>query len=170
MKEIKLGQQGKNKGLYVAMVDDEDFEWLNNFKWCAVKGGNTFYAVRSIYEKDDTKKLRHKSERMHCVIMKGKMIDHIDHNGLNCQKTNMRQCTNQQNLMNRKPNKKSTSIYKGVSISRITDKSYVANIKINGVLSYIGRFKIEIEAAKAYDNAAKKLFGEYAYLNFPEHV
>ena len=87
MKQIKLSQQGKNKGKYVVLVDDEDFEYLNQWRWCAVKYTHTYYAVR--YDK--------KRISMHRLILdvpQNKLTDHRDSNGLNNQIKNIRPCTN----------------------------------------------------------------------------
>ena len=92
MKEIVL-TQGK-----VALVDDEDHEYLNQFKWCAANNGGTFYAIRKACY--DGKWI---TERMHRVLFDippGKEIDHIDHNGLNNQRSNLRIVTRQQNKFN----------------------------------------------------------------------
>jgi hypothetical protein len=93
-----------------------------------------------------------------------KWIDHKNHNGLDNRKTNLRKITHQQNMMNRRPSKNSTSKYKGVSLFK-RDKKWIAHICFNRILRYIGIFATEIEAAKAYNIFAKKYFGEYAYLN-----
>jgi hypothetical protein len=89
MKEIKL-TQGQ-----VALVDDEDFEKINQFKWFAAKKGKTFYATRNI-----TVNGKRKSALMHWYIMDGKSIDHIDRNGCNNCRNNLRFCTHQENQMN----------------------------------------------------------------------
>jgi hypothetical protein len=160
MKEIKL-TQGK-----VALVDDEDFEYLNQFKWHAKKGCNTFYAKRSI---------KGSTLSMHSLIMKpphGFEIDHKDLNGLNNQKDNLRICTRSQNQANRKK-AKGNSRYLGVCRLKgeiYNGKKYrdtiIATINKDNKLIYLGSFKTEEEAAIAYDIAAKKLHGEFAYLNF----
>jgi len=93
-------------------------------------------------------------------------IDHIDRNGLNCQKINLRIVTMDQNLKNKSGYSKKYK-YKGIFQS---GKMFNAQIGINNKHIYLGSFKTEIEAAKAYDFAAKKAFGEYAGLNFPESV
>lgn len=154
MKEIKL-TQGK-----VALVDDEDFEFLNQFKWRAHKGKNTFYAVRSI-KKD--------MEWMHRVILNisdSKIFaDHRDHDGLNNQKYNLRTCSGSQNNANQVKQKKQTSsIYKGVYYCKITNK-WCAQIQKNSKTIVIGRFITEIEAATARNEKAIELFGEFANLN-----
>lgn len=154
MKQINV-----NNGLF-ALVDDEDYERINQFKWYSYLHRNTYYAARTIFI--DGKKIK---QRMHWDILGLKMIDHEDHNGLNNQKYNLRSCTNQQNCMNSGSSKKSTSLYKGVSWSN-ERKKWVSQIMLNRKQIPIGRFTDEIEAAKAYDLKAKELFGEFAYLNF----
>lgn len=152
MKEIQL-TQGQ-----VALVDDEDFESLNQFKWCAHKHGNTFYAVRSIYANGK------QSIYMHGAIMGGKGVDHIDGCGLNNQKSNLRLCTQSQNNMNRNKQGNTSSVYKGVYFSK-RDKKWMARIKINRKFIYLGLYNTEVEAAKAYNTKAIELFCEFANLN-----
>jgi len=154
MKEIKL-TQGK-----IALIDDEDYGYLNQFKWCADKLGSTFYAKRRLY-------ISIKEQYniyMHRIIMnapKGMEVDHIDHNGLNNQKYNLRICTKCQNNRNKLPSGKSK--YLGVSAE---DIKYKAEIMINHNKIRIGRFTTEEAAARAYDKKAKEYFGEFANLNF----
>lgn len=164
-----------SKGLF-AMVDDEDFEHLNNFTWSAhihPDGGR--YAVTHIKIKPPINGVRQRQIKMHRIIMgctyrDGKIIDHIDGNGLNNQKSNLRFCTCSENGMNRKPNINGTSKYKGVSLSttkRENGKVYcywVAGIKLKKY-TWLGCFKNETDAAKAYNDAALKYFGEFANLN-----
>ena len=161
MQQIKL-TQGK-----FAMVDDEDFERVNQFKWCVCKSrnGNVFYATRKMIIEG-----KRKTERMHQFILGNNplkpYIDHEDGDGLNNQKYNLRPCTHSENMMNqKKTNKKRTSIYKGVSWDKRANKWRVY-IQVNGKLIYLGLFKIEIDAAKAYDIAAIKYHGEFRNLNF----
>lgn len=152
MKEIQL-TQGK-----VALVDDADFDYLNQWKWYAQKDRNTFYAVR----RDGKKRMK-----MHRVILgldyDDKCVpDHIDLNGLNNQRYNLRIATKGQNSVNRPPTKNSVSRYKGVSPMK---KRWQVHIVKDGVQTYLGLYKSETEAAIAYNEAAKKLHGEFAYLN-----
>ena len=92
----------------------------------------------------------------------------IDHNGFNNTKANLRLCTPSQNNYNTRVRKtKRTSKYKGVSRHK-KSKSYAARIRYVGKLYDLGLFADEVEAAKAYDKKARELFGEFAYLNFPE--
>ena len=152
------------KGKY-ALIDDEDFEQLNRFRWAVQKGGNTFYAVRHARIK-----YRRCGLLMHRAILgleykDGVHTDHIDGNGLNNQRSNIRMCTQQQNLFNRKSNKGSSSKYKGIYWDAKKQR-WRCRIVIDGEQIHIGTFKSEILAAKAYDEKAKELHGEFAKLNF----
>ena len=153
MKEIQL-TQGK-----MALVDDESFETLNQFKWYAKKSGKTFYAVRNLYVCGRPKQIY-----MHCVIMNRKGIDHIDHDGCNNQKSNLRVCTRSENQMNRTKQENTSSIYKGVYFSK-AHKKWKAEISINSKKIRLGNFDSEIDAAKAYNAKAVELFLEFANLN-----
>jgi len=94
-------------------------------------------------------------------------IDHINNNGLDNRKANLRPATPAQNARNRrKMAAKTSSKYKGVSYSASARK-WCAAIRVNGQYKYFGLFQNEIEAAKAYDKAAKKYHREFAQLNFP---
>jgi len=171
MKEIKLSQEGTNKGRYVAKVDDEDYQFLMEWNWYALitDRANTIYAARVEYING-----KQKQHLMHRVIMEppmGYKIDHKDHNGLNNQKSNLRICTTAENNRNRKLRIDNKTGYKGVSINtrRRGDKIYSrirADIRINNKTTFLGHFDTIIAAAKAYDHAAKKHFGEFANLNF----
>ncbi len=90
-------------------------------------------------------------------------IDHIDHNGLNNRRGNLRACSNQQNCMNRRP-LNATSQFKGVAWKN-KNKKWVSTININAKQIHLGYFDNEIQAALTYNKMASKLFGEFAYLN-----
>lgn len=148
----------------VALVDDEDYERINKHKWYAYVGVNTFYARRT---SGGEKIIMHR-EIMGCTKGDEKIIDHINHNGLDCQQHNMRLVTKAQNAMNRISFGK--SIYLGVCLynpKRYIPKStrWVASIHIKNKRINLGYFKEEIQAAQAYNEAAKKYYGEYANLN-----
>jgi len=153
MKKIQL-TQGR-----VALVDDEDYEWLSQWKWFYDNG----YALRNNW------KPTHTIIYMHREIMntpKSKRTDHKDTNGLNNQKSNLRICTQSENLMYRGKQKNNTSGYKGVTFDNAKQK-WMAQIKVNRKKIYLGRYKKAIDAAHAYDDAAQKYHGEFARLNFP---
>lgn len=140
-----------------AMVDDEDFERINQFKWWAQKQGNTFYAGRMV-PLGDGKRM---PLMMHHFIMPNAPIgierDHIDGDGLNNQKNNLRFVTrrqNQQNAINSKI--KRTSKYPGVSFDCRRNK-WKAYIKIDGYHKDIGRFNSEADAFIAYKSAVHSM-------------
>jgi len=149
-----------------AIVDPEDFERLNKHKWFAVKSSNTFYAGRTI--KAGKKFI---SVRMHREIIHPPghlLVDHINHNGLDNRKANLRPATCAQNTYNRRQFRKDkTSKYTGVSW-RKHKKKWVVIICYKRKNIIVGYFKDEKQAAKAYDKAAKKYHGEFASLNFPD--
>lgn len=159
MKEIQLSRFGKNKGKFIALVDDEDFESINQYKWFVMKSRTTIYAARNVRVGGKRTNLR-----MHWEIMGGKGVDHKDHNGLNNQKSNLRFCTASENLMNRRKWKNTSSIYKGVCFNKLARK-WQANIQTNGKLIHIGLFVSEVDAARAYNEKAIEFFGEFANLN-----
>ena len=154
MKEIKLSQG------QVALVDDEYYEFLNQWKWYAYKGINdVFYVARSI---------KRVQIKMHREILGLTLFeergDHIDHNGLNNQRGNLRKCTHQQNCKNRSSAKGSSSKYLGVHWKKQINK-WNARVVVCNKLKHLGYFTNEADAAKAYNDAAIKYHGEFANLN-----
>ena len=157
MKTIQLTQ---NK---ISLIDDGDYSGLSKYKWYAVLSRNkNWYAVR--YFKIDNKYASISMHRQILGLQKGdkREVDHKDHDGLNNQRYNLRVCTHQENDFNRKYQPHSSK-FKGVNL---TKGKYMARIKLNGKKLYIGLYENEIEAARAYDEKAKELHGEYAGLNF----
>lgn len=157
-KEIPL-TKGK-----VALVDDEDFARVNQFKWHAICPKNrAWYAAHSSRDESNWKK-RH-IIYLHRFLMnpaKGQVIDHINGNGLDCRRSNMRICSIQENNRNSRPRR--TSQLKGLFFDKRT-KTWRARIKDNGTSIFIGTFVTEKDAALAYNAKAKELFGEFARLN-----
>ena len=151
MKEIPLTQR------QVALVDDEDYDELMKYKWFACKSCGLFYARRygGKYQKNIS---------MHSHITGYVRTDHIDGNGLNNSRGNLRKCSNAENIRNSKIRKDNSSGYKGVSFKRSNNKFQV-RIRINARDIHLGLFKTALEAARAYNESAIKYFGEFARLN-----
>jgi len=161
MREILL-TQGK-----VALVDAEDFEWLNQWKWLAHKHRNTWYVERR-GTKENGKRMTIKMHRQILNLKHDdkKQGDHKDRNGLNNTRSNLRICTPQKNSMNRgKYLTCHTSKFKGISWHKKIMK-WQSEITFAGKKYCLGYFKNEIDAAKTYDSKAKELFGEFVYTNF----
>ena len=139
-----------------AIVDDEDYDYLMQWKWFAHCRHGIWYA------KSGPKGL------MHRLIMNapaGVEIDHINHIGLDNRKSNLRLCSHTENLQNQRPTKGCSSKYKGVHRH---GKKWEARITHNKKRMHIGYCECEIEAAEIYDKKAKELFGEFACCNFGE--
>lgn len=159
-KEIQL-TQGK-----VALVDDEDYEYLNKWKWCLRgTGRGKFYAIRG-FSKSKKSNIKG-SISMHRQLMKpkkGYVIDHLDGNTLNNQKNNLRICTQSQNISNQKISVSNTSGYKGVCYDKKMNK-FRAQIVCNKKRYYLGSYDNPVDAAHIYNAAAIKYHGEFAKLN-----
>jgi hypothetical protein len=164
MKEIKL-TQGK-----VALVDDEDYEFLNQWKWHTSKNVNTNYACRSVWIPEKSKQ---KGLIMHRLIMNtpdGMEVDHVFHNGLDNRKfieingelkINLRNCTSSENQKNRKP----CGAVKYLGVKK-TPYGFRAQIQVNHNSINLGNYKTARQAACVYDEAAQLYHGEFANLNF----
>jgi len=163
VKKIPLTQ-----GQY-AIVDDDDFAWLSLRKWCAARAVNgVFYAVRRVWWPGG--KRRQRTVYMHVLIARvmGPVADQVDHqdgNTLNNRRSNLRPATQSQNLRNRKKQIKTTSRFKGVYWHK-AERKWMARIMVNKKRLFLGQFSDEVQAALAYDEAARKHFGEFAKLNF----
>ena len=161
MKEIQLTQ---NK---VALVDDEDYDYLMQWKWLTVKCRKSFYAGRQPAGPHSGRKLIF----MHRVIMETPIdieVDHIDFNGLNNQRYNLRNCTHQNNKRNNRGNCNNKTGYVGVKFIEDRRKHFRAAIGIGKKTVNLPYYHTAEEAARSYDEAAIKYFGEFACLNFPE--
>ena len=155
MIEIKLTQ---NK---VTIVDGEDFEYLNQFKWYAARNGCTWYARMHASRINGKRKLIH----MHRVIMntpKHLPIDHISGDGLDNRKKNLRLCTHQENHFNiRNAHKNNKLGIKGITWYK-TRKKFRAQIMINKKAIHLGYFNVMGDADSAYRKAEEKYFREFA--------
>lgn len=146
-----------------AKVDDSDFYYLNQWKWQASERGKTFYAVRSVKDKITGKRIQIKMHRILLNVSdKSIFVDHKDHDGLNNQRVNLRECTRSENGKNRLPSKRSSSRFLGV---KFASKKWRAEIKVDGKNKHLGCFALEIDAARAYNDAAIIHHGEFANLN-----
>jgi hypothetical protein len=148
------------------IVEPPDYYAYGKYKWVLLGTGRHVYAVREM--KIGSK--RTKRMYLHREIMKppkGKLVDHRNSDGLDNRRANLRVATHAENMQNRrKTRKKTTSRFIGVHLEKKSGISIV-EISHQGKLIYIGRFKDEVEAARAYDRAALKYHGEFARLNFP---
>lgn len=156
MKTIPLTQ-----GMF-AMVDDEDYEFLNQYKWCVSKDRGIYYAQKAINR--DGKKTTIKMHQLIIGYAKQYDIDHADGDGLNNQRYNLRVCTHMQNNANQRIPKNNKSGYKGVHWVNKRGK-WRAEIKCGVIRKTIGQYSTKEEAAIAYNMAASKLFGQYARPN-----
>lgn len=162
MKKIKLTQ-----GKY-ALVDDEDFEYLNQWKWFFTKNPKDTqgYAVRSGYCKKTKKRTRIAMHRIIVQAKPGEICDHINGNGLDNTKSNLRVCTSFESSWNKKTfSTKKLKAIKGVTI--VKDKHgvpsyWIARITVNKTRIYLGTFKTKELAEQAYKEAAIKFHGEFA--------
>jgi len=160
MKTIEL-TQGRH-----AIVDDDDYEWLMQHKWHYHRTG---YARRGSGGRKQHRKLY-----MHREIAKapsGFDVDHINGNTLDNRKSNLRICTRKENIRNQKlisVKRRKTSVYKGVSWDK-RDGRWIAQITVDRRSIRLGSFTNELDGALAYDEAARRFFGEFARTNFNDH-
>ena len=158
-----MGKIALTQGKF-ALVDGEDFEYLNQWNWYFANG----YAVRNMPVNGG----KRVTIRMHRVINKtpdGLDTDHKNGDGLDNQKANLRDATQSENNMNKVKWPGCSSRYKGVSWNKRASK-WQAYIRPNGKLVHLGLFICEIIAAAKYDEEAEKYFGQFAALNFSQVI
>jgi hypothetical protein len=158
MKQISLSNG------FVALVDDKDYDSLIKYRWHFMRARKLTYAYRA-----ETNGGKQTNILMHRQIMdakKGTIIDHLDGNGLNNTRSNLRFVTSSQNAQNTRKAHGKTSAYKGVSWHSSKGK-WRAVIKQSGKSTHIGYFASEELAAEAYDNTARAVFGIDGTFNFP---
>jgi hypothetical protein len=153
----------------VALVDAEDYEWLNQWKWSTYKHRNTFYAARNIYGQGQKIKIK-----MHRLVLglkegDGNICDHRNRNGIDNRRGNLRIVTIGLNNYNCKQYVSNTSGYRGVSWRKGINK-WSVRIDKEGITKFCGCYRNLEQAALEYDKAAILLYGENAILNFPRGV
>jgi hypothetical protein len=152
-----------SEGKY-AIVDQKDFYWLNTFEWLVKQNNGISYAVRFDNHCDNGPKLL----SLHREIMNappGLLVDHRNNISLDNRRDNLRLATRSQNNCNKPKRKNAASRFIGVIFLKNRNK-WAAQIKYHGKKIWLGCFVNEIDAAKAYDAAARKYHGEFARLNF----
>lgn len=146
---------------FEAIVDDDDYLVWGYHKWCATVRAHTTYAIRQVYQG--------KMVYLHTAIANpppGMVVDHINGNGLDNRRANLRVCTVKENgRSKRTPRVGKTSPYRGVCYTG-GPNPWAAHIKVDGSTISLGGYRSERVAAVAYDVAARKHFGDFAVLNF----
>lgn len=144
---------------YSAIVDDEDYELLSQWKWQAHVRELTVYARR--FSRDETGKEQH--VWMHRVVNGtpvGMSTDHVNGNGLDNRRNNLRSATHFQNMWNKRPQRGHTSKFTGVSWEKSRGK-WAANITVNKTTIFLGRYRAEEDAAEAYEKKAAEVRGAF---------
>jgi len=149
-----------------AIVDTEDLRRLSRFRWCASNKSKKSSKPKFYAQRKDGDKIIYMHREV--LSMDGSIeLDHINGNTLDNRKANLRVCTSRQNSRNSRKRKGCSSRFKGVFWSKNTGK-WRASIKNSVKRIHLGYFESESQAAKAYDEKAKELFGKYAHPNFPD--
>lgn len=147
--------------------DEQDAELINKYHWMIAKGKKDVFYARGYIGKKDGGLGVHEKTRMHRLIMNcpnDLQVDHINGNGLDNRRENLRVATNAQNCRNKKEHIDSLTGYKGITFIK-KKKLYYARIRVDGKLISLGRSKDLKSAVIRYNEAAIKYFGEFAYLN-----
>ena len=140
-----------------AIVDPDDYVWLSKYRWYAARAGNTYYAIRGQWSKIQRRRLTISMHRLIIDVPDDMFVDHINHNGLDNRKANLRPATPADNARHaRYPKINTSSKYRGVWYNKQT-KKWRASIRVNRKRKHLGYFHNEIDAAHAYDEAAKKI-------------
>lgn len=163
--EIDVGHGRK------AVVNEADYSTIDKYTWGAAKskGGQIWYAQTNIKRKNG----KYSPVQMHKLIVpdvpSGMVRDHVNGNGLDNRRKNIRICEPKHNSRNQQAHRdKKHSRYKGVAIMPGNrTRPWFARIIVDYKQIYLGWFGTEIEAARAYDGGARQYFGEYARVNFP---
>lgn len=155
-----------------ALVDPEDAERVMQHRWspvtpCTRGDRHIFYAKARMVIPGAGVRFEYLHRYILGLTKRADRVDHVNHNGLDCRRQNMRVVTHQQNIYNRRPNLHGSSPFKGVHWHAAMGK-WQALIKQDGRVFRLGFFDDQVDAALVYDDKAREVFGEYAYLNFPD--
>jgi hypothetical protein len=156
-----LYMERKDGSIIDVFIDTKDFAKVRRYRWHAQKHRNTFYAHTNCYKKSGVQS----ALSMHRLLNPNwKQIDHENRNGCNNRRSNLRRATGSQNQGNRQKTEGTSSQYRGVAWQKAR-KSWRVQIQRNGKINHLGVFLNEIDAARAYNVAALKYFGEFACIN-----
>lgn len=165
---MELSIFSKKYGAKTVLIDDEDYDLIKRIKWnIAHDDEDDVYYARGRVKKKDLGKYNQSYVRMHRIIMnapRDKQVDHVNHNGLDNRKENLRLSDQKQNSANMRLAKDSTTGFKGVTYQK-KKKLYKVRLRVNYKLIYGGMHKNIYKAALMYNELAKKHFGEFACLN-----
>ena len=150
------------------IIDLADWDLVKDYRWYAHWEDNTFYVLTNVYSAY-TVQQKIRLHRLLLAAPKGVLVDHVDRNGLNNRRNNIRLVTSLENRCHSVGQKGSRSAYKGVTWNKQSRK-WQSGIMLHGQSRHLGLFNDELDAAEAYDEAAIELFGEYALLNFPNSI
>lgn len=152
----------------VAIVDETDAAAVQQYKWHASKTSDGHYYARG-YVQQSGKWVKVYMHRYLTGAAKGVDVDHKNGNALDNRRINLRVCTHADNQRNQRRNSKNTTGYKGVSFDKARGK-YIASIQVLGTQIHLGRFSTAEEASKAYEEAASRYHGEFAYAHSASSV
>ena len=150
----------------VVLIDEEDLPLIGGLNWTALRRPHTTYVKARIKNADGS---------LGCVLMHRLLlgitdrhidVDHINHNGLDNRRSNLRVATRSQNLAHSRPRGR----FKGVSRGNSKSETWTARGQVDGSAVYLGSYATPEDAARAYDAWAIETHGEFAFLNFPEHI
>lgn len=164
MKTIKLTQG------YAALIDDTDYDGVSAYKWRALvdRRRSKVYAVRKTHGSHSSRKSLSMHREILGVTDPAVKVDHRNGDSLDNRRENLRKCVvGENNANSHKRRDGLSSKYKGVCWHK-RDQRFQASIRLRGRTIYLGKFLGEVEAARAYDDAARTAFGEFAQCNFPE--
>jgi hypothetical protein len=151
----------------VALVDDDDYDNINQYRWTTKKNRNTFYAMRRIVVNGVRTTITMHREILGLPPGNGEITDHCDQDGLNNQKNNLRIVSPKINSWNIRIHSNNTSGYRGVYWNKGCSKWIALITNEDGKLKHLGCFNEKTDAAHAADNAIRLIRGKYAILNFP---